>query len=621
MCGIYGMVDIKGRNPIDREFVENAVSTIRHRGPDDSGYYFDRNMAFGFARLSIIDLKLGKQPLENEDGSVILVCNGEIYNYKELKKELVERGHSFQTEVDVEVILHLYEEYSEHCVNYLNGQFAFAIYDRKMNRVVIARDYAGIAPLFYTTVNGRFIFSSEIKAILADKEVKRQPELTALDQILTFPGLISPYTMFKNIYSLEAGHYLVIDSDGVSNHEYWDLIYPTEDEARYVNQLKEQDYIEQLDASLTKAVKYRLNAEVPVGFYISGGLDSSLIAAKIKQVNQEIIRHSFSVDFNKVELSESKYQHLMREYVNSIHHEKLIGIKEIAKYLPSVIYHCECALKESYNTASFMLSEMARQENIKVVLTGEGADELFGGYIGYRFDKLATQNQKTNFSDMERAIRQRLWGNDRMLYEKHYSEFTNVKKQLFSKQIQENYDEIDCTNHFVFHKDRLKGRSIFHQRSYIDFKLRMGDHLLSDHGDRMAYGNSVEARYPFLDKEFIECSIKIPEHLKLNGFNEKYILKEVAKGLVPNAILSRPKFAFAAPGSQDLLKQDVEYVNHLLSRETIEKQGYFDYEKISQLKQEYLREGFKLNVPYDNDLLITVITFGIWMEQFKVENY
>ncbi len=621
MCGIYGIIDMKSGKPIDRMLVENAVSMMKHRGPDDTGYYFERNMAFGFARLSIIDLELGKQPLENEDGSVVLVCNGEIYNFKELKKELVERGHVFRTEVDVEVILHLYEEYSECCVNFLNGQFAFAIYDRKKNRVVVARDYAGIAPLFYTTVNGRFIFSSEIKAILADKEVKRQPELIALDQILTFPGLISPYTMFKNIYSLEAGHYLVIDSDGVRNYEYWDLIYPTEAEARYMNQLKEQDYIEQLDASLTKAVKYRLNADVPVGFYISGGLDSSLIVAKIKQVNQENVRHSFSIDFTKKELSESKYQHLMAECVNSIHHKRLIGVKEIAKYLPSVIYHCECALKESYNTASFILSEMARQENIKVVLTGEGADELFGGYIGYRFDKLAAQNQQSNLSDREREMRIRLWGNDSMLYEKNYSEFTHVKKQLFSKHIREKYDEIDCTNHFVVQKERLKGRSVFHQRSYIDYKLRMGDHLLSDHGDRMAYGNSVEARYPFLDKEFVECSTRIPEHWKLNGFNEKYILKAAAKGLVPKAILNRPKFAFAAPGSPDLLKQDVEYVEHLLSRETIEKQGYFDYEEISRLKQEYLREGFKLNVPYDNDLLITVITFGIWMEQFRVENY
>lgn len=618
VCGICGYFNINDEGVKHPHIVEQMLHTLNHRGPDEFGITIKDNVALGFTRLSIVDIQGGQQPLRNEDGTITLICNGEIFNYLELREQLIAKGHIFKTMCDVEVIVHLYEEYRLGFLDYLNGQFALAIYDSVRKQLVCARDHAGIAPFFYTIANNTFIFASEIKAILQHKSVNKRVDLTGLDQIMHFPGLVSPRTLFEGVYSLEGGHYLLVDStNGVRKSEYWDLKYPMDGEADAIED--ENYYIEKMDALLNEAVKRRLQADVPVGFYISGGIDSSIIAAKIKHISGKRL-HSFSVAFADKSISEAKYQRLMAEVVGSIHHELSFNHSHIIEYLRRTIYHSECALKESYNTASFALSQVVRQNNVKVILTGEGADELFGGYIGYRFDQMKLQQARATGSvnKQEELIRKILWGDETFLYERNHHEFIGVARRLYSEALNENYSDFSCLNSPIIDHRKIMDLNVFHKRSYIDFKLRMSDHLLADHGDRMCFANSVEARYPFLDLNIIEFARTMPVSMKIKNFKEKYILKKVAEKIVPSEIINRPKFAFVAPGSPEILQNDSDYIEDLLSYDRIKRQGYFNPTVVEELKKEYSQKGYRLNVPYDNDLLITVITFGLFLDEFHL---
>lgn len=617
MCGICGYFKSKNVDSRNDSMINAMLKSIAHRGVNGSGYFLDQSAALGFNRLSIIGVANGMQPIMNEDESIALICNGEIYNYKIIKKELIDGGHQFRTDTDIEVILHLYENYGAELMDRINGQFAFVIYDRSREQLFCARDHIGIAPFFYTVLNGTFLFGSEIKSILQYPGVDRKVDLIALDQLMTFPSVISPRTMFEKIQSLESGNYLIIDKNtNICKKKYWDINYPKIKELDY--RYSEEQYIEKLNYLLTKAVSERLQSEVPLGFYISGGLDSSIIASKIYETSKEE-RHSFSVNFSGDNRSERPYQKLMADYVNSIHHEREITISDIADYLPDAVYYSESALKETYNTASLMLSEMANKEGVKVVLTGEGADELFAGYVGYQFDvmRAASTPKNTYEALQEQAVRQQLWGDPDFFYEKDYYKLKAYKKTFYSSRLLSR-DGYDCLKHRIIDRDQIADVDLVHKRSYIDLKLRLSEHLLAGHGDRAGLANSVEARYPFLDKKLMEFARIIPPELKLNRLKEKYILKQIAMNIIPEKIIKRPKFAFVAPGSADLLKTNQEYVNDLLSYETIKRQGYFNPDEVDRLRKNYLEPDFKLNLPYDNDLIIIVLTFNILLEKFNL---
>lgn len=620
MCGIAGYFDTRTGRIWSGQDLVRMSEVLFHRGPDSSGYFEDQNVGLAFRRLSIIDLEGGDQPIYNEDSSLVLLCNGEIYNYRELRHDLKQKGHRFRTNSDVEVIVHLYEEYGTDLLGKLNGQFAFALYDRKERSLLLARDHIGINPLHYMLADGLLIFASEIKAIIEHPAVRREVDLTGLDQILSFPGLVSPRTMFKGVSSLKSGHFIRVKGAHMGIFEYWDLDYPNKDEITYDK--PEQHYVERLNDLFMQSVEYRLQSDVPVGFYLSGGLDSSLMAAAIKQVSPDTRRHSFSIGFSDEEICESKYQRLVAEHVGSIHHEMVFDGPQISERLSEMIYHCECPVKETFNTCSLALSEAAKNAGIKVILAGEGADELFAGYIGYRFDRFGLrQAQQYNLETiLENEIREKLWGDRDLFYEVDQHAFKEVKTALYSRQLNELFDEFDCLNHELVCKDRLKGRDFIHQRSYLDFKLRLSDHLLSEHGDRMVLANSVEGRYPFLDINLVEFARDIPPDLKLNQFTEKYILKRIAEGRVPAEIINREKFGFRAPGSPYLLQQNVEWVNDLLSYDLIKRQGYFDPDVVDRLKQTYSQPGFKLNPHIEADLLMVVLSFGLLLEIFRLPN-
>ena len=619
MCGFAGYVDLTHERQAEKEILARMASTIVHRGPDSDGYQVEGSLGLAFRRLSIIDLTGGAQPIHNEDRSVVMVCNGEIFNYRELRSLLEDKGHIFRTKTDVEVLVHLYEEEGPKMLSKLNGQFAFALYDLRRKELFLARDHFGILPLYYTVVDNVLIFASEIKAILRHPLASRSIDLTGLDQILSFPGLVSPRTIFKEIRSLKSGHYMLAGIGGLKIVEYWELDYPRIGDVSYDK--PDTYYVERLKELFAQAVRYRLQADVPVGFYLSGGLDSSLTAAMIKaESDPSQTRHSFSILFTDKEISESKYQKMMARHVGSEHHEILFDWNEIATRLPDMIYHCECPVKETFNTCSMALSEAARRHGVSVVLTGEGADELFAGYVGYRFDQLGLRGNKPYNLEtiLEDELREKLWGDKDLFYEVDQYPLRELKTALYSSGVNELFEDFECLNHELIDKERLRDRHVIHQRSYLDFKLRLSDHLLSEHGDRMALANSVEGRYPFLDIELVEFSREIPPHLKLNQYTEKYIIKKIAEDLVPPQIIQREKFGFRAPGTPYLLQQNIEWINDLLSYERIERQGYFNPAMTERLKKQYSQPGFKLHPHLESDLLMVVLAFGLLLDLFDL---
>jgi asparagine synthase (glutamine-hydrolysing) len=597
------------------------AGTLAHRGPDDHRVSCEPHLGLGFRRLSIIDLAGGIQPITNEDRSLVMVCNGEIFNYRALREELAAQGHHFRTEGDVEVLLHLYEEKGADFLESVNGQFAVALYDRREQKLVLARDPVGIAPLFYTQQGDEWLFASEIKALLAHPQLSPRVDLTGLDQMLTLPGTVSPRTLFEGVHSVPPGHILTFRNQSVSGRAYWDLDYP---QATELDPAKEPDF-DDLESRLKKAVEDRLQAEVQVGCYLSGGLDSSLIGALIHQCDTQkgagFQRHAFSIGFQDDLLDERRFQKLVAEQMQAIHHTLLFDSSDLEKRLRQAVYHAETPLRESYNTCSLALSESVRAQGIKVILTGEGADELFGGYVGYRLDSERHLQEADDFSleaQLEREQRVKMWGDDSVFYEKNYTTFAEVKSALYAPDLARQLPQFDCSRAPLVDPKMLRGRHPMHQRSYLDFKLRLADHLLADHGDRVSLANSVEARFPFLDRSVIDWVRQVAPQWLIHEYSEKYPLRKIAAKHVPTAILNREKFAFVAPSCAVLLQSKASWVEDLLDYDRIKAAGYFNAETVERLKQQYRLPGFRLNTTFDVDLLMIVLTFEILRESFSI---
>jgi asparagine synthase (glutamine-hydrolysing) len=616
MCGIVGFSDMVKFSPADPDTLEKMLGAVKHRGPDETGVFVSGATALGVGRLSIVDPATGSQPISNEDGSIVLICNGEIFNYRELRRTLQERGHVFRSQTDVEVILHLYEEVGLSLTDKLNGQFAFALFDQRRELVCIARDHVGIAPLFYALVGGVLIFASEIKAILEHPLATKQIDPRGIDQVLCFPGLISPQTIFKEIYSLKPGNRLVLSRQGARIEQFWDLDYPEIDQMIYSN---DQDYyVEGLYERLMDATKRRMDAR-PLGVYLSGGLDSSLIAALMRQIAPSETIHSFSMTFSDREICERHHQRTMVHAVSAQHREISFDEINLGDSLVDAVYHAECPLKETFNVCSLALSRAAHEKGLKVVLGGEGADELFAGYPGYRFDQFKARSATQCRSGVgELKTRLALWGDPNVFYEREYHGFGQTRKNLYSSCLQARFTEVDSLGRRLVDPAKVKNRHVLHQRSYLDFKLRLADHLLGDHSDRMCFANAIEGRYPFLDKEVIEFVTRMPPNLKLHELNEKYIIKKLGNRLLPASIVSREKFGFRAPGSQRLVKQNLEFINDILNPQTIKRQGFFNPDQVGQLWARYLRPGFSIHPFIDDDILLLIVTFGVLLLVFDM---
>jgi asparagine synthase (glutamine-hydrolysing) len=614
MCGIAGLVNLHDDGCVDRRVVCDMLRTLTHRGPDDTGLYATAQVACGTTRLAIVDPAGGRQPLFSEDESIVLVFNGEIFNHEELRARLVAAGHRPRTGSDGEVLIHLYEEDpSAGFLTGLNGQFAFALYDRRQRRLLAARDPFGICPLYYATVDGQLAFASEIKALLQHPALPRQVDLRALDQVFSLPGIISPRTILEHIRSVQPGHYLLADATQLRVTPYWDLTFPAE-ESR-VAETREPDLLAELRSLLQDAVRKRLLGEAPIGVYLSGGLDSSLIAATLRAVSPDAELHAYSIAVESDGFSERPHQEIVAHALGLQHHAMTFQPHDIGDRLEQVIYHCECPIKELHNTGALALSAYTRSCGTKVILSGQGADELFAGYIGYRFDAF---RRPTSVDPIERRIRRTLWDDEDFFYEKDQVAFLPTKRRLYSARLNEALGDHGCLDEPVIPQGRLAGRHPVHKRSYVDCKVRLGEHLLADHGDRMCLANAVEMRHPFLDRDLIDFIVRLPADLKLRQYEEKYALKQLARDVLPRSILAREKFGFAVPGTPALVRERRAGIAALLSPECIAAQGYFDPQEVRALTERYSAPGFTVNVPFEDDLLAPVLTFGLLQQIFDL---
>ncbi|MCK5282273.1 MAG: asparagine synthase (glutamine-hydrolyzing) [Nanoarchaeota archaeon] len=545
MCGIYGFLGID-----DKQLLKSMGEVIQYRGPNDSGSYIDNNISLGHKRLSIIDLGTGKQPIYNEDKSIVIVYNGEIYNFRKIKQELEKKGHRFHTDTDTEVIVHSYEEYGEECVKLFNGMFAFAIWDSNKKRLFLARDRIGIKPLYYAIVGDVFIFASEIKSILQYDEIKKEINLNALNTFLTFRYTIGKDTLLNSIKKLEPGNYLTFHNKEMKIGKYWDLEVSIED-----NSL--DYYSKKLRGLLDESIKMRLMSDVPLGALLSGGIDSSVIVSLMKDyVDQP---KTFIVGFENEPDNEFEYAKEVADRYHTDHHEIMIK-SETYKLLPEVTWFMDEPLGDLTKIPAYCIYREAKK-HVTVLLTGEGSDELFGGYEQHKilratlnkYDKVPLIIRKPFSKAIKlypetafKKLSDYLYSDDR---KRRYIELISMfgkteKNLLYSDDIK---DKVNIESDLEHVKDYFKEcLSISNQVYLTEIKNWLpNDHLLRC--DRMTMAHSIEGRVPFLDHRVVELSAKIPFNLKLHGNCEKYILRQALKDKLPKRIFERKKQRFFTP--------------------------------------------------------------------------
>jgi asparagine synthase (glutamine-hydrolysing) len=638
MCGIAGIFHLHHEQELDPDVLRRMIAMVHHRGPDGVGFYQDTRAGLAHARLSIIDIAGGSQPIHNEDHTVTIIFNGEIFNYLELRKMLMAKGHSFSTKSDTEVIVHLYEEYGADCLSHLNGQFAFAIWDKKRERLFIARDRVGIRPLFYTRIHDSLLFASEIKSLFADPRVPREMDPCALDQIFSFWMTIPPRTAFKDIFELPAGHYLIVDGGTLKQKQYWDPDFTPR-----IPRKTEEEYAEELRELLIDATRLQLRADVPVGAYLSGGIDSSVITTLIKKYTDTPLR-TFSVTFTDEVYDERDYQKQMIDYLGTEHSSITCSYEDIGRVFPDVIWHTEKPIVRTAPAPLFLLSKLVRDSGYKVVLTGEGSDEILAGYDIFKETKVRRFLEKFPNSNFRPLILKKLYpylahspvrsvkyaeaffGADSSGYPpEYYSHIprwnTTAKiKSFFSDSLKETlrgYNNIyDLSDSLTDDFGRFDDIS---QAQYIEIKTLLAGYLLSSQGDRVAMAHSIEGRFPFLDHRVMEFACSLPPTIRMSALTEKYLLKKSMQGLLPDTVVKRTKQPYMAPDAKSFFAGPaLEYVEELLSERSLQESGLFNPKSVSLLVKKCKQSpvlGFK-----DNMAIVGIISTLLVHEQF-VKNY
>ena len=605
MCGIAGFFAVTSPPPGDpRATLQRMIGTLHHRGPDGYGFHLAPQIGLAHARLSIIDLVSGDQPIHNERSTVWTVFNGEIFNYRELRVALEKRGYRFYTQSDTEVIVHLYDEYGDDFVDHLNGQFAIALWDASRRRLLLARDRAGIRPLFYAHAGGRLWFGSEIKALLAGMPQGARLNALGLVQTLSYWGPVDPETLFEGISSLPPGHVLTIESEAQEKlHRYWDWRFPSNRESSSAHRHRCIDSATQeLRELLVDAVRLQLRADVPVAAYLSGGLDSAGIVALIRAYTDTPLR-TFSLTFDDAEFDESTHQQSMVRHLNTAHTSLRCSRRDIGNAFPDLIRHTEAPVLRTAATPLMLLSKRVREEGYKVVLTGEGADEVFAGYDLFKEAKIrrfwARQPDSTwrprilarlyGYLDhspvANPALAQAFFGRGREYIDRpvfaHAPRWTTSQKALafLSPELRASVGPWDAMGWYerTLPAD-IMSWSPLSRDQYVEAKSLLAAYLLPAQGDRAAMANSVEGRFPYLDHRLIEFSARLPPSWKVRGLTEKYLLRRALSGLLPDAILQRPKQPYRAPDSQSFFfdGEPLDYVADLMSGERVRSAGYFD---------------------------------------------
>ena len=643
MCGIAGICPLKPDAAIPLNTLLRMTGILRHRGPDQTGIYIDDGIGMGHARLSIIDLSSGLQPICNEDQTLWIVYNGEVFNYKELYDDLASRGHSFYTTSDTEVILHMYEEFGKECLKQLNGQFAFAIWDTKNKSLFAGRDRVGIRPFHYTVSNGKLYFSSEIKSLFQANQIERQLDPAAIDQIFTFWTTLPEMTAFKGVKELPPGHYMQVINGRVSVQKYWDIPYSRENEYPPLSASK---ICQQAAELLCDAVRLRMRADVPVASYLSGGLDSSgLTSLVMNNFNRNL--KTFGIRFEQDGYDEGIHQQEMVSYLGTEHRQIQATNEKIGRTLGRMLWHGEKPILRTSPIPLYLLSELVRESGIKVVLTGEGADEVFGGYNIFREAKIRRfwsrqpgsagraaligrlypyifKNPKLKHT-LENFFAKGLDNTDDPLFS-HLIRWSNTSrvKTFFSDDLSRQLDSYDCIEDL---RQNLPGdyihRDYFSKAQYLEISVFMSNYLLSSQGDRVAMANSVEIRLPYLDPRLLSFMAKVPPKWKILGLNEKHLLKKVFKGLLPDSITARPKHPYRAPIAQSLLKGSAgQCTRQTLSSRALKRAGIFNADKVEKLlsKIEKNESAAEIESMALVGILSTQIIYNRFIEDFTTEN-
>ncbi|HHT9125410.1 MAG TPA: asparagine synthase (glutamine-hydrolyzing) [Candidatus Brocadiia bacterium] len=629
MCGITGIYNFKDKNKrVSQETLLNMCSTIRHRGPDDQGIFLDANIALGMRRLSIIDVAGGHQPIPNEDKTIWIVLNGEIYNYLELRERLQEKGHLFSTKSDTEVVIHEYEESGEACVEKLRGMFAFAIWDSKQEKLLIARDRVGIKPLFYTNINGSLIFASELKAILEYPGIKREIDWRAFDAFFTLSYIPAPLTIFKDIYKLLPGHIIVCEKGQIRIEKYWDIYYQPDYK-------KSEDYfIDGFMGLLEESVKIHLMSEVPLGAFLSGGIDSSTVVSLMARNNNSQV-NTFSIGFGGNVGGYNDERHYARLVAQRYHtNQKEFEVKpDFIRLMDELVGAFDEPFADDSVIPSYYVCKLAK-EFVTVALSGLGGDELFGGYERYLGFSLSNKYER-----LPRFVRDRIIapiinqlpengnGNYTINHLKRFIRASNLpsdhrylsyvsmlddkrRKDLYSRAVQNEVDFSWVTDHLTYYYNSENAQNPLDRVFYQDIKTYLPEDILAV-TDRMSMHHSLEVRVPFLDHKLMEFCATIPAEMKIRHLKKKFLLKKGVAHLLPLEIINHKKQGFVGPMSTWLQNDLKGYALEVLSESSLKRHGLFNPKTVSSI----LEEHFARKETHDT-LIWALIVFETWHRMY-----
>lgn len=610
MCGIAGVIDLRGQREIEPHVVMRMAAAITHRGPDEDGFLFERGIGLANRRLSIVGLHDGRQPIFNEDKSVVVVFNGELFDYPEKKADLESRGHVFRTSCDTELLVHLWEEYGEGMLTHLRGQYGFALYDFDKRTLIFARDRVGICPLHWARRGDYFYFGSEIKAILASGKVRPEADPAGIDSIMTFFGMPSRRTAFEGISSILPGHFLKIqfrnpgELADITEGQYWDLDFP--DAGSEYDPANPQQLVDEFRSVFERAVEIRLRADVPVVGYLSGGIDSAAVVATASKIRGAAVP-SFTIKIDSPKFDETDQAMMAARTIGCRPTIVKCDAQMIAGAYPELVRAADSPVVDTACAALYRLAGEVHRQGYKVALTGEGSDEALAGYPWFKINRLMRLADMGRFRPSN-LIRRAVLGmanpnvSWNVLPRIHaavggphaqadlYSLIGLSRQRFYRQDMFERLDGHIAFDDLVLNKERMQHWAPLNQSLYLGYKTILPGLLINQKGDRPAMANSVETRYPFLDEEFVAFAAKIHPRWKLRGLlRDKHILREFAKGLLPAEIANRPKAMFRAPFAESFFDNPPAYVNQLLSRESLQKSSFFDVDQVEYFRANYKR--------------------------------
>lgn len=606
MCGICGIISHSPDLRIDKAFVEKMCEQIVHRGPDADGYYVNENMAFGMRRLRIIDLETGDQPIYNEDKTIGVVFNGEIYNYAELREDLIQKGHKFHTNADTEVLVHLYEEKGENLVRELRGMFVFAIWDTNTKKIFIARDRLGIKPLYYINTPNYFIFASELKSIVSLPVVNKEIDLDALNDYFSFLYVPAPLSIYKNIYKLPPAHYMILADKELDINQYWT---PGFDKKVCIGD--ENEYVDSFISLLEDSVRCRLISDVPLGVFLSGGIDSSLVVATMSRVsNGPVETFSIGYEGDGSFFDERRYSRIVSKRFGTNHHEFVLRPTNVEELLEKVVPQFDEPFADASAIPNYILSKETRKY-VTVALSGLGGDELCGGYeryvgcmLGAKYRKLPKilrrhiiQKAVNRIPDSKKGnhfnerLKRFVNSSDYSFIDRYFEIVatfnTEAKKMLLlpevTKSVTRSSDEI-----FYNHYSRLSANSDpINAMSFLDLNTYLVDDLLTL-TDRMSMASSLEVRVPLIDHLLVEFFAGVPPRLKIKAYSKKYLLKKAAERLLPKEVIYRKKKGFSVPLVLWFRGEIKDYVKTILSEAALKSLGYFNPAYVTSVLDDHL---------------------------------